>query len=109
MAPCGSGYVSPPWRRISLTAVAAGEPPLAPAGISGASEAGRPRPKKKRSRVAAVAPATSPAPRSSSPASSGAPARRSALCSIADFAQSRLTTPATRSSAPHSQSSRFCS
>ena len=74
-----------------------------------ASDAGRPRPKKKRSRVAAVAAATRPAPSRSRPARSGAAARRNSLCSIALLAQSRLTTPETTSSAPHSQSSRFCS
>jgi hypothetical protein len=92
-----------------LISSAAGEPPVAPIGISGASEAGRPRPKKKRSRPAAEAMQASPATSSRMPATSGAPARRSALSCIAPFAQTRLVTPPTSSTAPHTHSRRFCS
>ncbi len=43
------------------------------------------------------------------PATSGAPASRSALSCIAAFAHTRLVTPPISSTAPQTHSSRFCS
>src|SRR5664279_3444133 len=67
---------------MSLILSAMGEPPTAPGATSGASDAGRPRPKKKRSRVAAVTAAAMPAASSRTPATIGAAASRKALSCI---------------------------
>ena len=91
-----------------MTWSASFEPPLAPTGRSGASDFGRPRPKKKRMRRADVAAQTSPAAIIAKPAISGPATRRSAFSCIAVRAQKRAITPPTISTAAHSQSRRFC-